>query len=250
MTVLYPTGIIALAGVIPGMRAISSVNLLQNNIDIDQAGALVSMLKNHPTLKSLCGNEGDETELDMSSKMSGAGDAIILVAEIVDNRALTVLSLQKNNLHAAGGKALAAGLKGNRVITELNISSNRLGYNTPINSGAGTDMSGVIALADVIPDMRALAKFDISNNNLNAGGCKAIVGALKGNSTLTELNVAKNDMTYGEGWGDMSAVIALANAIPDMRALAKLDMSSNNIGAEQEEDLQRICMAGGIELTQ
>jgi hypothetical protein len=33
------------------------------------------------------------------------------------------------------------------------------------------------------------------------------------------------------------------------RALAKLDMSSNNIGAEQKEDLQRICMAGGIELT-
>jgi hypothetical protein len=35
----------------------------------------------------------------------------------------------------------------------------------------------------------------------------------------------------------------------DNRALAKLDMSTNYIGAEQEEDLQRICMAGGIELT-
>jgi hypothetical protein len=43
-------------------------------------------------------------------------------------------------------------------------------------------------------------------------------------------------------------VTALANALPDMGALAKLDMSTNDIGAEQEEDLQRICMAGGIEL--
>jgi hypothetical protein len=28
----------------------------------------------------------------------------------------------------------------------------------------------------------------------------------------------------------------------------KLDISSNRIGAEQERDLQRICVAGGIEL--
>jgi hypothetical protein len=43
-------------------------------------------------------------------------------------------------------------------------------------------------------------------------------------------------------------VIALANAIPDMGALIKLDFSSNNIAAAQGEDLQRICAAGGIEL--
>jgi hypothetical protein len=33
-----------------------------------------------------------------------------------------------------------------------------------------------------------------------------------------------------------------------MRALTKLDISSNYIAAAQEEDLQRICAAGGIEL--
>jgi hypothetical protein len=68
------------------------VNLLKNGIDVDQAEALVSMLKEHPTLKSLCGNKGDETELDMSSKICGTGDAIMLVAEIIDNRALTKLT--------------------------------------------------------------------------------------------------------------------------------------------------------------
>jgi hypothetical protein len=34
----------------------------------------------------------------------------------------------------------------------------------------------------------------------------------------------------------------------DNRALIKLDISSNCIEAEQEEDLQRICVASGIEL--
>jgi hypothetical protein len=75
----------------PDNRAILSVNLLKNGIGVEQARALVIILKEHPTLKSLCGNSGDETELDMSVKMRGAGDAIMLAAEIVDNGALSIL---------------------------------------------------------------------------------------------------------------------------------------------------------------
>jgi hypothetical protein len=60
------------------MGAILSVNLLKNDIGVEQVQALVSILKEHPTLKSLCGNNGDETELDMSGKMKGATDIIRL----------------------------------------------------------------------------------------------------------------------------------------------------------------------------
>jgi hypothetical protein len=84
-----PAGIIAIANVIPDMGAILSVNLLKNRISVAQAENLVSILKEHPTLKSLCGNSGDETELDMSGKMKGATDAIMLVPEIVDNGAVS-----------------------------------------------------------------------------------------------------------------------------------------------------------------
>jgi hypothetical protein len=96
--VLPRTGITALANAIPDMGAISSVNLLKNRIGSDQAEALVSILKEHPTLKSLCGNMGNETELDMSGKMDGAGDTVMLVAEIIDNGALTSLNLASNNI--------------------------------------------------------------------------------------------------------------------------------------------------------
>jgi hypothetical protein len=65
-----------------------SLNLLKNGIGVKQARALVIILKEHSALKSLCGNNGDETELDMSGKMEGAEDAIMLAAEIVDNEAL------------------------------------------------------------------------------------------------------------------------------------------------------------------
>jgi Ran GTPase-activating protein (RanGAP) involved in mRNA processing and transport len=179
------SGVIALADVIPDMRAILSVNLLQNSIGTDvttdQAEALASILKEHPTLKSLCGNRGDETELNMSGKKMGAGGATMLATEIVGNGAMTKLDISSNDIRAEGGKALAAGLKGNQMITELNISNNDLGKNAEYDD----DTSGVIAIADAIPDMGALIKFDIS---------------------------------------------------------------SNAIGAEQEGDLQRICVASGIEL--
>jgi hypothetical protein len=46
------------------MRAISSVNLLNNDIPMEQAKALASILEEHLTLKSLCGNSGDESKLD------------------------------------------------------------------------------------------------------------------------------------------------------------------------------------------
>jgi hypothetical protein len=69
--------------------------------------------------------------------------------------------LKENELYAEGGKALAAGLKGNQGITELDISSNRLGwkgYDDP-------DMSGVIALANALPDMGAMSVFTFDGGN-------------------------------------------------------------------------------------
>jgi hypothetical protein len=96
------SGVITLASAIKDMRAeaMSSVNLLLNDIGIDQAKDLVDILKEHPTLKTLCGNKGNETELNMSGKMRGAGDAIMLVPDIIDNGVLTELDMSNNNIGA------------------------------------------------------------------------------------------------------------------------------------------------------
>jgi hypothetical protein len=86
-----------------------------------------------------------------------------------------VLSLKGNELQAAGGKALAKGLKGNQVITQLDISDNNLG----LNSDYDADTSGVVALADAIPDMRALTSMNLSSNYLDAEGAKIVAEAIK-----------------------------------------------------------------------
>jgi hypothetical protein len=92
-----PDGLIALADAIKDMAAITSVNLLSNSIPIDQAHVLVGILKAHPTLKSLCGNKGDETELDMSGRIrsgriwSYGAEAVMLAAEISNNAAMSTV---------------------------------------------------------------------------------------------------------------------------------------------------------------
>ena len=75
-----------------------SVNILKNYIGVEQANILVGILKEHPTLMSLCGNKGNETELNMSGKMDGAEDAIMLAPEIVANGALVSLDMSSNHL--------------------------------------------------------------------------------------------------------------------------------------------------------
>jgi hypothetical protein len=298
-------GGVAVAKYISDNGAISSVNILENYIGINQAKVLASILKEHPALKSLCGNTGDETELNMSGKKMGAGGAIMLAAEIIDNRALSVLNLSSNNLgeivlaagwrskgdderapwvgpegqeqdekpgkpegiiaianaipdmgaltkfdisknclYAAGGKAVAEALKDNQVITELNIASNRLGCKTR------SDMSGVVALADVIPDMGALSVLNLAENNL--GELVLPDGWAEGYDEDGWAEGYKH--TDGREQKDppegskAEGIIAIANAIPDMGALMKLDLRSTNIGAEQKRGLQRICVAGSIEL--
>jgi hypothetical protein len=194
------------------------VNLLKSDIGVAQAEDLVSILKEHPTLKSLCGNNGNETELDMSGKLKGAADAIMLVPEIIDNGALLVLSLESSVLKAAGGKALAEGLKGNQVITELNISNNELGY----NSNYGADASGVVALADVISHMGALTSLDISSNALVGFNLPAGWSGPDADGEFKSPDGSYEKCPPVEAEAILNGIIALANAIPDMGALAKL----------------------------
>ena len=78
--------------------------------------------------------------------------------------ALVKFTISDNALCAAGGKALAEALKGNQIMTELNIGSNYLGK----TSWDDADLSGVSALANVIPTMGALSSLNLSQNRIPA----------------------------------------------------------------------------------
>jgi Leucine-rich repeat (LRR) protein len=94
-----PEGVFAVIEALAASKSssLSSVNLLENNISINDAHTLANILKDeHTTIKSLCGNKGDEKKLYMGGKVEDVGGAIMLAAEIANNEVLEELSFGNN----------------------------------------------------------------------------------------------------------------------------------------------------------
>ena len=90
-----------------------------------------------------------------------------------------------------------------------------------------------------------------SDNDIRCDGGKALFAALNGNQVMKEINVASNNLAFNaSGEGDMSGVIAIADAIPTIGALATLDIRNNNIASRAElvTNLERICNSKSIDL--
>jgi hypothetical protein len=291
------------------MGAMTSLDMSKNELLTKEGGEILGkMLKTNSVLKDL--NVSQSGWCLSSSKQDGPGFAQKLAVGIKDNGALVSLDISTCDLMAEGGKALAAGLKGNQVITELNISGSYLGLKSDYRSA---ENSGIIAIADAIPDMGALTSLNLSKNgmqgaeagkalgdalatntvlkeldlsgqpktsicyakpNMDVAFVKVFAPGLSDNGALTSLDISSNSIgvwTLPHGWekhptlpqyrspdgkvqdtapegSKPEGIIAIANAIPGMRALIKLDISSNDIGGEQEGELQRVCVASGIEL--
>jgi Ran GTPase-activating protein (RanGAP) involved in mRNA processing and transport len=203
----------------------SSMNLLQNGISIDQALVLASILKTHAILKSLCGNNGDETELDMSGMDISAAEATMLASEIAGNGALSVLSLKNNQLATAeAGHALGKALQGNTVLKELDLSNNSWDDRF---TGTKVDGAGFAqGLSKGLSDNGALLVLSLRDNSLaTKEGGKALARALASNSTLKELDVSDN-WRGGDGPGFAEE---LAVGIKDNGALSSLNLSSNRL---------------------
>jgi Ran GTPase-activating protein (RanGAP) involved in mRNA processing and transport len=132
---------------------LSKLVMRQNNYQGAESGkAFSDMLAQNTVLKEL------DLSTQKNSVLEYALDAAFVkefAVGIKDNVALLSLHLANNSLYAEGTKLLAEVLKGNTIMTELNVSSNTMTYG---------GMSGVFALADAIPDMGALSMFTFSGD--------------------------------------------------------------------------------------
>jgi hypothetical protein len=93
-------------------------------------------------------------------------------------------------------------------------------------------------------DRGTLTKLDISNNSICAGGAKILAEALNANQAMTELNLSGNYLGRQmpanlSELSDMSGVDTLADVIPGMGALTKLDARSNYIDDEGNDRLKK-----------
>jgi Ran GTPase-activating protein (RanGAP) involved in mRNA processing and transport len=267
----------------------TSLHVGMNSIPEKEMKEIITITIRKDSMKILCEvpiKDKTLTELDISGKNLGMEGALVVAEYLRDNGALLILNMSKNRMKGAeAGKALGDALAANTVLKELDLCG-QPGY-------PNMDIAFVKAFTPGLSDNRALAKFNISKNDMCAGGCNAIFGALKGNGTLTELNIAKNKLSYGTAnqvllvgdmveacckgssrhypgkiecdsrdgtfqvkfndgdvdrrvprqkikAADMSAVIALANAIPNMGVLSSVNVLSNDIPVEQAQELVKI----------
>ena len=92
--------------------ALTSLNILSNDIGVEQANALIETMKSKDNLNTLCGFSGGETELDLSGKGLTAGCGVLVANEIKNNGAMTSLNLNlssrplPSNLYVKTGLSL------------------------------------------------------------------------------------------------------------------------------------------------
>jgi hypothetical protein len=233
-----PEGVIAVTNAIKHMGALTSLHVGKNSIPEKEAREIMAIAVHLDSMKILCEvpfKDKTLTALDISGKDLGMEGALVVAEYLDGNGVLTKFDISKCDLMAEGGKALAAGLKGNQVITELNISSNDLGW----NSDCKADTSGIIAIADAIPDMRALTLLNMSANGLKgAEAGKALGDAIAANPVLKDLDISGGE--YYPQKCDVAFVQTFSVGLRDNRALSIANVMGNHIGKEMLSKLQEI----------
>jgi Ran GTPase-activating protein (RanGAP) involved in mRNA processing and transport len=198
----------------------------------EAGGALGELLRTNSVLKELNVSKNHDRWTDGANDGPGFGQRIS--KGLADNGAMSSLHVGSNGIpEREMRKIMAIAMSKesmkilcevpfkNKTITELDVSGKNLGA------------EGALVIAEYLDGNGAMSKLDISNNAMNASGCKMICEAIQGNNILTELSMAKNDMTWaGNAHGDMSAVVALCKALPNMEAMLSLNLAGNQFGAK------------------
>lgn len=184
-------------------KKLVSVNMLYNLIDTSHAKALVHTQElvniRGRRLKSLCGNSGDETQLDMSGDYSLVWKdkrllknhgAIMLAPEIVANKSLTSLNISQNYICSYIGTGKTIKITYEPDDSNLYFSPHREGEDEEL---VKYDLSGLIALADAIGKNKSITSLNMSSNSMATKEAGAIIARMiRINSVLKELNLSSN----------------------------------------------------------
>jgi len=121
----------------------------------------------------------------LNVKNASIGDAGVerLAAALRSNARLTDLNLFANGITALGATHLAEALKDNDAITIVNLRGNQVGA------------EGARAVAAALRVNRAVADLDLSWNAIGDEGAQHIAGMLAVNAALTGLNLWTNELT-------------------------------------------------------
>ena len=158
------------------IRALTSVNILKNDIKDEGINAMEAVLKKSKTLKSICGASGPE--LDLSGQHLGAEDAKVVAIELKNNGALACADgryYHEWQLNPRHGEVEAAFLQLDGDADELESSA--ADWATPL-----ADSFAPNVVLDIVVASPALANGDITNSTqlngkvalVDRGGCSFV----------------------------------------------------------------------------
>jgi hypothetical protein len=168
----------------------------------------------------------------MSGKMDGAGDAVMLVPDIIDNGGLSIANVMGNSI----GKEMLSKLREimrskPNLVSLCGIADDATEADL---SGLGMDADDAIILASELPDKGALLSLDISSNSFVETSRNISVANSYEAGDLVEYNGLQCPVEKAASdWYRvyiLHGVVALADAIRDNRAMTSLNLADNNIG--------------------
>ena len=207
-------------------KELVALNVLDNDIGILQAQNLASVLREHAKLKSLCGNTGNETELNMSKKKMGVEGAIMLAPEIIANTALTSLNISNNGLGArdvppSWFKEMDS--DGNGELDEQEFVTGMTAHDKSMSI---TQATGLFKQLDVdesgTVDFEEFQKLDLkAEQQQSPGALQALAGLWFGRRAEALHQKKDNKQPLG--------IIALSGAIRGHRALTSVNIRGNEV---------------------
>jgi len=149
----------------------------------------------------------------------GARTAEAVARVLASNETFTVVDLSGNRIKDEGARALASLLTANDMIVHLGLRSNDIGPD------------GIVALCDALRGNVTLTSLDlggirgINRNHVGGRGAEALGNLLATNAVLHSLDVSSNGLGL-EGCGLVAA------GLQQNHALRRLYLASNNIGPD------------------
>uniref|UniRef100_A0A4W3HUM5 NLR family CARD domain containing 3 n=1 Tax=Callorhinchus milii TaxID=7868 RepID=A0A4W3HUM5_CALMI len=180
---LHDEGTAAIALAIKENHTLTSLHLQWNFISLEAARALAQALQTNTSLTSLDLQEnsiGDEGIIALSGalKCNSVLDSLLLPVTSPPPWGTTVLilccllccSLRGNAIGVAGVKAMANGLKVNRVLRHLNLQENSLG------------LDGAMCIAIALSYNDSLRHINLQGNKIGESGAKVIAAEIRSKS--------------------------------------------------------------------
>lgn len=231
-------------------KTLTVLKVKGNLLGADTGHAFANGVARHRSLKWL--------DLSGNLILPGGGKALALSLNSAKRSTLTRLNVADNHLGKKAAKLFSATLKRNRTLRHLDLSRNELGTHAGIAFAtsllvnrtletlaiAGNSMGANVAknLAQSLAANAYLKELDLSDNNLGIstaeGGDSSDVGlamghGLRGNKTLTSLNLSRNRLPTIE-------IQRIAEGLGDHRSLSNLTLAGEAVNDSAALELGRL----------